>query len=92
MNILIGLSAGLYLILGNYFWRVIVMRPIDERHLRDVRTKEQLFDVIDQVNRLTEGEQTQSFTHQFIKASFLLLWPAILIGGKITATLIDWNR
>jgi hypothetical protein len=91
MIILIALAAALYLALGNHFWRIIVMRPMDERHLIGVQTKEQFWDEIDIYANLQEGEKAQTSTHLLVKASFLLIWPVILPCCKVAAMWADWK-
>jgi hypothetical protein len=89
MIILIALAAALYLELGNHFWRIIVMRPMDERHLMGVQTKEQFWDEIEFHTNLHEGEKTQTFTHLLVKAAFLMTWPVILPCCKVAAMWMD---
>jgi hypothetical protein len=89
MIILIALAVAFYLVLGNHLWRVIVMRPMDERHLIDIQTKEQLWDEIEFHTNLLEGEKAHTSTHLLVKAPFLLIWPVVLPCCKLAAMWVD---
>jgi hypothetical protein len=89
MIILIALAVALYLALGNHFWRIIVMRPMDERHLIGIQTKEQLWDENEFQTNLHEGEKALTSTHLLVKASFLLIWPVVLPCCKASAMWMD---
>ncbi|SHK41904.1 hypothetical protein SAMN05444000_12841 [Shimia gijangensis] len=89
MILLNALVAALYLAFGNHLWRVIVMRPIDERHLLDVTTKEQLWDEIESHANLLESEKAGTLDHLLVKATFLMTWPVVALGGKVAAMWAD---